>query len=60
MVQATPRNIQEIKRTLDNFITAEIANFTAGFIEGFEILRSASNFDYLLNIIIIFIICTGF
>ncbi|XP_017478529.1 PREDICTED: voltage-dependent calcium channel subunit alpha-2/delta-3-like [Rhagoletis zephyria] len=39
MVQATPRNVQEVKYMLDNFVTADIANFTAAFIDGFNILK---------------------
>ncbi len=28
---------------LDNFVTADIANFTAAFIDGFNILKEASH-----------------
>ncbi|KAH7642485.1 voltage-dependent calcium channel subunit alpha-2/delta-3-like [Dermatophagoides farinae] len=40
MVQATKRNIREIKNQLEGFKTSDIANFTLGFIEAFKVLNN--------------------
>ncbi|UXI20464.1 cullin-4A [Sarcoptes scabiei] len=40
MVQATKRNIREIKEKLEGFKTSDIANFTLGFMEAFKTLKN--------------------
>ena len=48
MVQATKQNVAELKKGLETIRTADIANFTAAFISGFDILKDVRKSNQIL------------